>query len=397
MAGAMRTQVGIVGAGPAGLTLSHLLAREGIDSIVIESQTRTYVEHRVRAGLLEHGTVELLDGLGLAARLKREGMVHHGLSLSFAGERHRIPLTDLTGRVVTIYGQQEVVKDLIAARVAQGAPILFEVADVRLEGFENGKPAIHFVHEGAARQIECDFIAGCDGFHGVSRPSIPAGHLAEYTRDYPFAWLGILASAPTTSPELVYSLHEQGFALYTMRSPSVTRLYLQCAPDEDLGQWSDARLWSELHARLEGAGGWRIAEGEILQKGVTPMRSYVVEPMRCGKLFLAGDAAHIVPPTGAKGLNLAVNDVRVLAETLRDCYSGRAAALDEYSPRCLTRVWRAQHFSWWMTAMLHRFDAGDPFHEKLQLAQLRYVTTSHAAATSLAENYVGLPYDGTVA
>jgi p-hydroxybenzoate 3-monooxygenase len=394
MAGALRTQVGIVGAGPAGLTLSHLLARAGIDSIVIESQTRKHVEERVRAGVLEHGTVELLDRLGLAARLKREGLAHHGIELRFAGERHRIALTDLTGRSITVYGQQEVVKDLIAARIEAGAPIHFEVSDVRLDGFEDGKPSIRFTHEGAAREIACDFIAGCDGFHGVSRPSIPAARLSEYTRHYPFAWLGILAAAPPTSPELVYAHHEHGFALYSMRSPSVTRLYLQCAPDEDLARWSDARLWSELHARLETSGEWRLAEGEILQKGVTPMRSYVAEPMRCGKLFLAGDAAHIVPPTGAKGLNLAVNDVRVLADTLRDFYAGRAAALDEYSPRCLERVWRAEHFSWWMTAMLHRFDAGDPFQEKLQVAQLRYVTASHAAATSLAENYVGLPFDG---
>ena len=394
MAGAMRTQVGIVGAGPAGLTLSHLLARAGIDSIVIESQTRRHVEERVRAGVLEHGTVELLDGLGLAQRLKREGLPHHGIELRFAGERHRIALTDLTGRSITVYGQQEVVKDLIAARLAAGAPIHFEVSDVRIDGFEGGKPSIRFMHEGAGREIACDFIAGCDGFHGVCRPSIPPGRLSEYTRHYPFAWLGILAAAPPTSPELVYAHHEHGFALYSMRSPSVTRLYLQCAPDEDLSHWSDARLWSELHARLETSGEWRLAEGEILQKGVTPMRSYVAEPMRCGRLFLAGDAAHIVPPTGAKGLNLAVNDVRVLAGTLRDFYAGRAAALEEYSPRCLTRVWRAEHFSWWMTAMLHRFDAGDPFQEKLQIAQLRYVTASHSAAASLAENYVGLPFDG---
>ena len=394
MAGAMRTQVGIVGAGPAGLTLAHLLARAGVDSIVIESQTRKHVEERVRAGVLEHGTVELLDGLGLAARLKREGLVHHGIELRFAGERHRIALTELTGRSITVYGQQEVVKDLVAARLAAGAPIHFEVGDVRLEGFESGKPAIRFTHEGAAREIACDFIAGCDGFHGVSRPSVPAGHLSEYTRNYPFAWLGILAAAPPTSPELVYAHNARGFALYSMRSPAVTRLYLQCAPDEDLSRWSDARLWSELHARLETSGDWRLAEGEILQKGVTPMRSYVAEPMRFGRLFLAGDAAHIVPPTGAKGMNLAVNDVRVLAETLRDFYAGRASALDEYSPRCLTRVWRAEHFSWWMTAMLHHFDSDDPFQDKLQQAQLRYVTGSHAAATSLAENYVGLPFDG---
>jgi p-hydroxybenzoate 3-monooxygenase len=389
----MRTQVGIVGAGPAGLLLSHLLHRQGITSVVLESQARSHVEERVRAGVLEQGSVDLLERCGVAERLRREGLVHRGIELRFGGASHRIALTDLTGRSITVYGQQEVVKDLIHARLDAGGEILFEVADVALSDFDTVRPSIRFQHEGRAKALDCDFIAGCDGFHGVSRPSIPAGALREFSRSYPFAWLGILAAAPPTSSELIYARHDRGFALYSMRSAAVTRLYLQCAPEEDLAKWSDADIWSELHARLETNGAWRLAEGPILQKGVTPMRSYVAEPMRAGRLFLAGDAAHIVPPTGAKGLNLAVNDVRVLAEVLGAFYAGREEALEAYSPRCLKRVWRAEHFSWWMTSMLHRFDGGDPFHEKLQLAQLEYVSSSRAAAASLAENYVGLPFD----
>ena len=389
----MRTQVGIVGAGPAGLLLSHLLHRLGIESIVLESQTRRHVEERVRAGVLEQGTVDLLDASGVGERLAREGLVHHGIELRFEGASHRIALTDLTGRSITVYGQQEVVKDLIRARLDAGGEIAFEVSDVTHSGVDSASPAIRYRHAGEARVLDCDFIAGCDGFHGVCRPSIAPGVLTEYSRSYPFAWLGILASAAPTSPELIYAHHERGFALYSMRSPKVTRLYLQCAPDEDLARWSDERIWSELHARLETSDGWRLAEGPILQRGVTPMRSFVAEPMRVGRLFLAGDAAHIVPPTGAKGLNLAVNDVRILADALASWYAGRKGAIDDYSPRCLKRVWRAEHFSWWMTSMLHRFDHGDPFHQKLQLAQLDYVTRSKAAAASLAENYVGLPFD----
>ncbi len=388
----MRTQVGIIGAGPAGLLLAHLLRRQGIECVVIENQTRQHVEERVRAGVLEQGTVDLLAASGVGERLQREGLVHHGIELRFNGESHRIALTDLTGRSITVYGQQEVVKDLIAARLGGGGEIFFGVTDVALAGLDTDAPSLKFTHEGRAHSVDCDFIAGCDGFHGVSRASIPARALAEFSRSYPFAWLGILAAAPPTSPELIYAHHEHGFALYSMRSPTITRLYLQCSPDEDLSRWSEARIWEELHARLEASDGWRLAEGAILQKGVTPMRSYVVEPMRFGRLFLAGDAAHIVPPTGAKGMNLAVNDVRVLTEVLAAFYAGRRAALDDYSPRCLGRVWRAEHFSWWMTSMLHRAGADDPFHEKLQLAQLKYVTSSKAAATSLAENYVGLPF-----
>jgi p-hydroxybenzoate 3-monooxygenase len=389
----MRTQVGIVGAGPAGLLLAHLLHRAGIESIVIENRSRRYVEERVRAGVLEQVTTDILERCGVGERMRREGMVHHGIELRFDGKSRRIALTDLTGRSITIYGQQEVVKDLIAARLGDGGEILFECAEVALEGLEGESPRINASHAAKPLRIDCDFIAGCDGSHGVSRSFIPEGALKHFERQYPFAWLGILAQAPPTSSELIYSRHDRGFALYSMRSPSLTRLYLQCAPDEDLAAWSDRRIWDELHLRLETEGGWRLTEGEIVLRHVTPMRSYVAEPMRFGRLFLAGDAAHIVPPTGAKGLNLAVHDICVLAEAITASYGGDASLLERYSDRCLRRVWRAEHFSWWMTSMLHRFDTDDPFQDKLQLAQLHYVTSSRAAALSLAENYVGLPYE----
>ena len=387
----MRTQVGIVGAGPAGLTLAQLLHREGIESVVLEDRSRDYVEHRIRAGVLEQRTVELLTEAGVADRLHREGIVHHGIELQFDGERHRIPLSDLTGgRTITIYGQTEIVKDLIAARLAERLPLHFEVVDVSVHELESERPLIRFHHEGAELELECDVVAGCDGYHGVCRPSIPAGVLNEYSRDYPFGWLGILAEVAPSNDELVYSNHERGFALLSLRSPELSRLYIQCRPDEDLDAWPDARIWEELHLRL-GLDGWTLAEGPVLEKGVTGMRSYVAEPMRFGRLFLAGDAAHIVPPTGAKGLNLALHDVQLLAEALVEWYrSGSQALLDAYSQSCLRRVWRAEHFSWWMTSMLHRADSGDEFDRRLQLSQLRYVTTSTAAATSLAENYVGI-------
>ena len=386
--------MGIVGAGPAGLLLAHLLHLQGIEAIVLEKRSRQHVEERIRAGVLEHGTVELLAEAGVGARMRREGLVHHGIELRFAGEGHRIALTELTGRSITVYGQQEVVKDLIRARLEYGAPILFEASDLAISALDPGPAFIRYVHEGKAQSLECDFIAGCDGFHGTCRATLPPGALREFSRGYPFAWLGILAAAAPTSDELVYAHHERGFALYSMRSPSVTRLYLQCAPDEDLAQWTDERIWSELHARLETGSGWRLAEGPILQRGITGMRSFVVEPMRAGRLFLAGDAAHIVPPTGAKGLNLAVNDVRLLAQALAAFYrEGDEEGLERYSSRALKRVWRAEHFSWWMTSMLHRFGPGDAFQERLQLAQLQYVTSSRAGAESLAENYVGLPFD----
>jgi p-hydroxybenzoate 3-monooxygenase len=386
-----RTQVGIVGAGPAGLVLAHLLHLRGIRSVVLECRSRDYVEKRIRAGVLEQGTADLLIEAGVGSRMQREGLVHHGIELRFDGHGRRIDFQALTGRAITVYGQHEVVKDLIAARLEAGQPILFDVEDVSVHGCTTPSPAIRFRHDGETRDLFCDVVAGCDGFHGVCRPSIPAAALAVHERTYPFAWLGILAQAPPSSKELIYAYHERGFALHSMRSPAITRLYLQCRPDEDLAAWPDDRIWSELQTRL-AAQGWTLARGPILQRGVTEMRSFVVEPMQYGRLFLAGDAAHIVPPTGAKGMNLAVADVCVLARALADFFeSGRSVLLERYSETCLSRVWRAQRFSWWMTSLLHRPDTGDAFQHRLQLAELDYVTGSQAAATSLAENYVGLP------
>jgi p-hydroxybenzoate 3-monooxygenase len=388
----MRTQVAIIGAGPAGLMLSHLLHRQGVDSIVLERHDRAYVERRVRAGVLEQGTVDLLNAAGIGERMRREGLIHRGLYLQFERQRHRIAMSDLTGgRAITVYGQQEVVKDLIAARLAAGGQILFACDDVSLHDIASAQPCVRFRHGDERHDIACDVIAGCDGFHGVSRPSIPEGVLRVYQRVYPFAWLGILAAAPVSTEELIYAHHERGFALHSMRSPTICRLYLQCRPDERLEQWSDDRIWSELHTRLAIDGDWRLTEGPILERGITAMRSVVVEPMQYGRLFLAGDAAHVVPPTGAKGMNLAIADVRVLAEALVAWYrAGRTDLLEVYSATCLRRVWRAEHFAWWMTSMLHRFDDGDGFQQRLQLSQLRYTCTSTAAATSFAENYVGL-------
>lgn len=377
----MRTQVGIVGAGPAGLLLSHLLARRGIDSVVLEARSRSYVEQRVRAGVLEHPTVELLREVGMAGRLDHHGMAHEGISLRFDGEEHRIDFTDLVGRGIVVYGQQELVKDLIAARLADGGDVRFDVSGVRIDGI-TADPVISY--DGG--ELRCDVVVGADGFHGVSRASVPH---TSYDRSYPFAWLGILAQAAPAHEELVYAHHERGFALYSMRSPEVTRLYLQVPPDTDADDWSDARIWDELRARL----GTEINEGPLLEKGVTGMRSVVTEPMRHGRLFLAGDAAHIVPPTGAKGMNLAIADVRVLAEALvAHLRDGDDAGVDAYSDVCLRRVWRAEHFSWWMTSMLHTDPGSDGFDRRLQLAQLRQTVRSRAAATTLAENYVGLPH-----
>jgi len=391
----MRTQVGIIGAGPAGLMLSHLLHLEGIESVVLEAHTRQYVEERVRAGVLEQATVDLMVETGLGARLKQEGLLHNGIKLSFGGCRHRIDFRDLTpGRTITVYAQQEILKDLIQARLDSGGQIHFDVSAVSLHGLDTAAPVIRYRAGGDSREIHCDFLAGCDGSHGVSRTSIPAGALAVFERTYPFAWLGILAEAPPASEEPIYSHHQQGFALFSMRSPKITRLYLQCAPDEDLAQWPDSRIWEALRTRHATSDGWRPVEGPILQKGITGMRSFVVEPMQFGRLFLAGDAAHIVPPTGAKGMNLAIADVRVLARGLAEFYaSGRKDLLDQYSATCLRRVWKVQRFSWWMTSMLHRFDAEDGFEYRRQLAELDYVTGSRAASMSLAENYVGLPMD----
>ena len=389
----MDTQVGIVGAGPAGLLLAHLLQREGIESVVLEARTREYVEHRVRAGVLEQGTVDVLTATGVGERLQREGMVHHGLELRFGGRGHRIALSDLAGgRAITVYGQQEVVKDLIAARLDAGGELLFEVDDVTLHDLEGESPTVRFRHEGSERELRCAVVAGCDGFHGVSRAAIPEQALECYERVYPFAWLGILARAAPSSEELIYTHHDRGFALHSMRSHEVTRLYLQVAPDEDIDAWPDERIWDELKTRLATRDGdWTLDDGPIVEKGVTPMRSFVVEPLRHGRLFLAGDAAHIVPPTGAKGMNLAINDVRVLAEALAAWFHDHdEGGLDAYTATCLGRVWRAQHFSWWMTSMLHRFPEDDAFQRRLQVAQLAWVTSSRAAATGLAENYTGI-------
>ena len=389
-----RTQVGIVGAGPAGLVLSHLLYLQGIDSVVIENRSRQYSEQRVRAGVLEQGTVDLLTQMGVGERMKAEGLVHNGIELRFGGRGHRIDFQDLTdGKGITIYAQHEVLKDLNNARIATGGQILFEVEDVSVHGFDGTKPTIRYKKDGTDFELACDFIAGCDGFHGICRPSIPHGALTHYEREYPFGWLGILAEAPPSSHELVYTYHDRGFALLSMRTPQISRLYLQCKPDENIDLWSDEKIWKELQIRL-ASDGWKLAEGPILQKGVTGMRSFVVEPMQFGRLFLAGDSAHIVPPTGAKGLNLAVSDVRILARALKHFYdTGNRDLLDSYSDTCLRRVWKVQRFSWWMTSMLHRFPDENPFDQRRQLAELDYVTTSRAAAKTLAENYVGLPLE----
>jgi p-hydroxybenzoate 3-monooxygenase len=390
----VRTQVGIVGAGPAGLVLARLLERAGIDAVVLERRSRPYVEGRVRAGVLEHGTADLLEELGVGARMRREGMVHRGIELRFDGTGHRIDLAGLTGRTITVYGQQEVVKDLIAARLDTGGPLLFDAEVTAITGLTGDRPVLRFRQDGVDRELTCDFVAGCDGGHGVARDAVPAGRLTRYDRVHPFAWLGILARAPAAADELVYAYHERGFALHSMRTPEIIRLYLQVPPDTDIADWPDARIWDELNARLATDDGFELKPGPVIEKGVTPMRSLVTEPMRYGRLFLAGDAAHIVPPTGAKGLNLAVADVRVLAEALIAHYrDGDDRLLDEYSARCLRRVWRAQRFSSWMTTMLHRRPDDDEFAHKLQLAELAYVTESAAASTTLAENYVGWTVD----
>lgn len=390
----MRTQVGIIGAGPAGLLLAHLLHLEGIESIVIEDKSRHYIENRLRAGLLEQESADILVDTGVGERLLRERMLHHGLYIKFKGELHRIDFQDLVGKSVMIYAQQEVVKDLVAARLGYGAPIAFEVGDVTLRDIDQQHPGIRYTEKGEARSIECDFIAGCDGYHGLSRPSIPADKRTSFLRDYPFAWLGILAEAPPTKDELVYTHHERGFALLTMRTPKLSRLYLQCPRDDDIASWPDERIWDELRIRTAGGEGWKLSEGRIVQKGITDMRSFVVEPMQYGRLFLAGDSAHIVPPTGAKGMNLAIADVRVLARALTAFYkSGRTDLLESYSRTCLRRVWKVQRFSWWVTQLLHRFEDDNEFDLRRQLADIDYLTSSRAASMTWAENYVGLPME----
>jgi p-hydroxybenzoate 3-monooxygenase len=384
----MRTQVGIVGAGPAGLLLSHLLHLQGVESVVLERRDREYVEQRVRAGVLEHGTAETLRESGVGKRLDAEGMPHDGTELRFEHARHRIDFRELTGRGITVYGQQHVVHDLIEARRADGGDVRFDVAHVALRDPDTERPRITF--DGGA--IECDFVVGADGSHGVSAAGL--GPHTMYERDYPFAWLGILAEAPPSSAELIYARHENGFALHSMRSPSITRMYLQVPASDTVDRWPDERIWPELHTRLATDDGFALVEGPLLDKGITPMRSSVRTPMQRGRLFLAGDAAHIVPPTGAKGMNLAVADVRLLSYALGGFYAtGREDLLAAYTETALRRVWRATHFSWWMTTMLHVAPDADPFAEQLALAQLRYVTSSRAMATSLAENYTGMPYE----
>jgi p-hydroxybenzoate 3-monooxygenase len=378
-----KTQVGIVGAGPAGLTLARLLELEGIETIVLESRDREYCEQRIRAGVLEQRSAELLRDAGVGERMDREGIVHRGINLQFDGGRHYVPMADLTGRTIVLYGQTEVVKDLIAARVESGLPLQFEC---EVQSVDPERGIVHHA-EGA---LECDLVAGCDGFHGVCRQSIPADKLTVVEREYPFGWLGILASVAPSTDELLYAHHERGFALLSLRSPQLSRYYLQVAHDENIAEWPDERIWEELQIRT-ALDGWTLHEGPIVEKGVTGMRSFVASPMQHGRLYLAGDAAHIVPPTGAKGLNLALADIRVLAEAIvHQVRTGSRDLLGAYTDACLRRVWRAEHFSWWMTSMLHRLPGCDPFDLELQRAQLRYVTTSDAAARSLAENYVGL-------
>ncbi len=388
----MQTQVGIVGAGPAGLMLSLLLRRAGIRSVVLEDRSRGYVESRVRAGLIEQWASDLLIEIGAGARLLEQGMFHDGIYLSARGRLHHIDFRALVGKGVTIYEQKEVVKDLIAKLLAEGGDILFEASDVSVDRVASDAPVIRFSHHGERRELACDFIGGCDGFHGVCRPSIPPGVLTVYERDYPFGWLGILSKSPPPTKELIYAHHERGFALFSMRSPTLSRLYLQCAPDEDLSLWPDAKIRDELQARLGGA--CALPQGEIIMKGVTPMRSFVVEPMQYGRLFLAGDAAHIQPPTGAKGMNLAFADVVFLSRALVEFYrTGSAEPLDRYSETCLGRVWKAQRFSWFMTQLLHRFPHETAFDRRRQLTEIEYIAGSKAASTALAENYAGLPLD----
>lgn len=389
----MRTQIAIIGAGPAGLMLSHLLHLQGIESVVLETRDQQAVESTIRAGVLEQGTVDLLNQTGLGERMRKEGTQHHGIRLAFGGQQHRIDLTELTDRAITVYAQHEVLKDMIAARQAVAGQLYFEVEDVKLKELDGDRPQVHYRHNGQQQLLDCDFIIGCDGFHGISRAAMPGGLRQDYTRVYPFGWFGILVEAPPSSDELIYARHPRGFALISTRSPGVQRMYFQCDPAENVDQWSDDRIWNELESRLENHDGWSLKKGRIFQKNVVGMRSFVTEPMRCKRLLLAGDAAHIVPPTGAKGLNLAMADVCLLSQALDEFYRHKSwRRLDSYSDDALQRVWRAEHFSWWMTNMLHTHQDDSAFQQRLQLSELQYTVRSRSAMTMLAENYVGSPF-----
>jgi p-hydroxybenzoate 3-monooxygenase len=388
----LRTKVAIIGAGPAGLLLGQLLHRYGIDNLILERQTPDYVLGRIRAGLLEQGTVNLMDEVGVAERLHREGLIHDGIELAFDGARHRIDMKEATGKTVTIYGQTEVTRDLMDARAKAGLNSIYEASDVAPHDFDTNSPRVTYVKDGSSHEIACDFIAGCDGFHGISRQSVPISAIKTFDRVYPFGWLGILSDTPPVSPELIYSRHERGFALCTMRSTQRSRYYLQCSLDDHIDNWPDNKFWDELKRRLDQEAVDHLITGPSIEKSIAPMRSFVAEPMRFGRMFLAGDAAHIVPPTGAKGLNLAASDVHYLSHGLREFYDEKSSAgLDAYSGKALARVWKAERFSWWMTSMLHRFDDTDEFGARIQIAELNYLVNSKAATASLSENYVGLP------
>ena len=388
----MRVQVAIIGSGPAGLLLGQLLHRAGIDAIIIEQRSKHYVLDRIRAGVLEMGTVEMLDRLGVGKRLHAEGLVHDGVEISYSAGRQRIDLTGLTGRHVVVYGQTEVTRDLMDAREAAGAKTVYEAEDVSVHDFDSNRPKVRYRKDGREHEVECDFIAGCDGFHGVCRESVPAGSISNFERVYPFGWLGVLSETKPVSDELIYVCHERGFALCSMRSPTRSRYYIQCSLSERVEEWSDDRFWDELRRRLDPEAASDLVTGPSIEKSIAPLRSFVCEPMRFGRMFLAGDAAHIVPPTGAKGLNLAVSDVHYLSEALESHYRGSDAELDGYSERALKRIWKAERFSWWMTMLLHRLPEDGPFGQKIQQAELAYLAGSRAAQTAMAENYAGLPY-----
>ncbi|GAC1616386.1 MAG: 4-hydroxybenzoate 3-monooxygenase [Bradyrhizobium sp.] len=389
----MRTKVAIIGAGPAGLLLGQLLHRYGIDNVILERQTADYVLGRIRAGLLEEGMVALLDEAGVGARAHREGLVHHGIELAFGGARHRIDMKAATGKTMIIYGQTEVTLDLMKAREATGLTTVYQAAEVTPHDFDTGQPRVTYAQDGTTHEIACDFIAGCDGFHGVSRASVKPSAIQTFERIYPFGWLGILSETPPVSDELIYTNHARGFALCTMRSTHRSRYYVQCPLDDHVDQWPDARFWDELKRRLDHKAADDLVTGPSIEKSIAPLRSFVAEPMRFGRMFLAGDAAHIVPPTGAKGLNLAASDVHYLSHAFREYYGENSSAgIDSYSARALARVWKAVRFSWWMTSMLHRFPDSEGFGARIQLAELDYLVSSEAARTSLSENYVGLPY-----